>query len=916
MLTFAIRDNSWHFNRLSCKIRRLKGLQNKGMRHPLHIKSYWLLLPALLLVAQACSTKKNTWTRRAYHNLTSRYNVYWNGNESLKTGVAELRKSAEDDYSGVLRVYNYGSKAEAARINTQMERAIEKGAIGVQKHSMYFNGKEQVRWIDDSYLMMGKAHFYKQDYISARRTFEFVARQYSYNDITHTADLWLVRTYTQTQQFEKAEAMIESLRSRIRTSLMPQEVRENLSLVTADFFIASGRYNQALPVLQQALKETKSKYYRTRTLFIIGQIHQLNGDKTKANDFYAQVLKSNPTYAMAFEARINMARNFDSASSDSRELVRSLQRMLRDPKNDDYHDKIYAALADIALSEGNTEKAMEYLRLSVAKSTRNKQQQASSSLRLASMYFDRNDYINSQAYYDTAVSALNRDFPGYDSIRNKATVLSELVESLNTIRLQDSLLRIANMDSVSRIALVDGIIKKIRDEQLKREQEEREMERNVMMNREMGVRGGGSPVEQSREWYFYNPNTLSFGYTEFLRKWGRRKLEDNWRISDKSSLGSVGSESIALGGGAGSGANQPDSAAKNYTETDREYYLRELPLTPEAKEASLYMIEEAYNNVGYIYKEKLNDYPRSIEAYNALLSRFLDTEFRLQAWYALYRMHTAQGETSDANRYGALILQHYPNTDYARVIEDPDYFVKKAAQGDESLRFYEQTLQAYKNEEYFRVLLNTNRARNLYSDDVDLFPRFEFLRAVALGRVYVVDSMALVLDNIVRSYQTSPVAPLAAGILRELNRTYDLKLEVPDLPGEQASAEEPDEQFPYTYEPTSGHLVMVIASTERVRIDPLRVRLSDFNTRSFRSANLNIRSLVLNEQYTLITVGNFTDSREAEAYRIALAQSDYVFGGVGQADYLVVPVSLGNYPVFYRQKDIQEYERFLKKFYQ
>lgn len=893
----------------------MKGLQNTGMKPPLHIKSYWLLLPAFLLLAQACSTKKNTWTRRTYHNLTSHYNVYWNGNESLKSGVADLRKSAEDDYSTILRVFNYGSKAEAARINAQMERAIEKGAIGVQKHSMFFGGKEQVRWIDDSYLMMGKAHFYKQDYISARRTFEFVARQYSYDIITHTADLWLARTYIQLQQFEKAEVMLESLRSRSRTTLMPREVRENLSLVTADFYIASGRFNQALVPLEQAMRESKSKYYRTRSLFIIGQIHQLNGDKQKANSYYAQVLKSNPSYAMAFEAKINMARNFESATNDSRDLVKSLKKMLRDPKNDDYHDKIYSALADIALSEGNTDQAMEYLRLSVARSTRNKQQQAASSLRLASMLFDRNDYINSQAYYDTAVSSLNREFPGYDSIRNKAAVLSELVSNLNVIREQDSLLRVANMDSVSRIALIDGIINKIRDEQLKREQEEREMERNVLMNRETGVRGGGSPVEQSREWYFYNPNTLSFGYTEFLRKWGRRRLEDNWRISDKASLGSAGSESIALGGAAGSGANQSDSTAKTYTETDRGFYLINLPLTQEAKDASLYMIEEALNSLGYIYKEKLNDYPRSIEAYNELLSRFLDTEFRLQAWYALHRMHVARGETAEAQRYASLIMQHYPNTDYARVIEDPEYFVKKAAQGDESIRFYEQTLQAYQNEEYFRVLLNTNRARSLYSNDVDLFPRFEFLRAVALGRVFVVDSMVEVLDNIVRNYQTNPVAPLAAGILHGINQTYNLNIAVPDIPGEQIPDKEPEETFPYTFEPASGHLVMVIASTERVRIDPLRVRLSDFNTRNFRSANLNLRSLVLSDQYTLVTVGNFSDSREADAYRIALSQSDYVFGGINPNDFFVMPVSLANYPVFYRQKDIQEYERFLKKYY-
>ena len=30
------------------------------------------------------------------------------------------------------------------------------------------------------------------------------------------------------------------------------------------------------------------------------------------------------------------------------------------------------------------------------------------------------------------------------------------------------------------------------------------------------------------KWYFYNPATLSFGFSEFQKKWGKRKLEDDW----------------------------------------------------------------------------------------------------------------------------------------------------------------------------------------------------------------------------------------------------------------------------------------------------------------------------------------------------------------------------------------------------
>ena len=180
-------------------------------------KQHKILLVALgiAVLLAGCSTKRNTFTRRAYHNLTSHFNVYWNGEYALQEGAKSLRRTVKDDYSKVLRVYNYGTKAEAASLNSRMDRALEKTSICVQKHSMKFGGRERVRWIDDSYLVMAKAHFYKQDYIAARRTFDFVATEYSKNPIALVANMWLAKTYIQTEDYPKAIATIESLQGKL-----------------------------------------------------------------------------------------------------------------------------------------------------------------------------------------------------------------------------------------------------------------------------------------------------------------------------------------------------------------------------------------------------------------------------------------------------------------------------------------------------------------------------------------------------------------------------------------------------------------------------------------------------------------------------------------------------------------------------
>ncbi len=869
-----------------------------------------LLIFLAILFFQACSTKKNTWTRRAYHNLTSHYNVYWNGNESLKTGINDLRKSAIDNYSEVLRVFNYGTESDASRLNSSMERAIEKGAIGVQKHSMVFNRREVVRWIDDSYLMMGKAHFYKHDYISARRTFEFVAQQYSYNDIVHTANLWVARTNIELEQYDKALGILEDLLIKRREGLVPAEVSHNLSLVLADYYIVRENYQAALPYLERSLKESNSKYLKTRAMYIIAQIHLLQDDKAEAIKYFSQVIRKNPPFDMAFESRINIALAYDKNTTDSKSIVKVLQKMLKGEKNKDYKDRIYYALAEIALENEEEELAMEYLALSVSSSTKNRQQQATSALMLADMHFSRNDYFPSQAYYDTAVSALTREYPGYDSIRNKSLVLNDLVDQLSTIQLQDSLLKLAYMDSTARLKIIDNIIKEIVEEERKRAAEEREMERNVMMSHQLGDRG--FDTQQSREWYFYNPNTLSFGYTEFLRKWGRRKLEDNWRISDKHSMVFETIESVALDGTAG-GA-EGDSVVV-YTEKDREYYLQDIPLTEEEQDLALYFIEEAINSAGYIYQERLMDYPRSIEQYLALNERFPESEHLLQSWYALYKMYGEQNDPSNAAIYKNKILDLYPNTDYAKVISDPDYFVKKAATAGESLLLYEQTFEAYKNEQYYRVLMNANRARNLYPDDVELLPNFDFLRAIAKGQLEVVDSMAMALNDLLLTYPKSDVAPVASAILRNMNQEFNMNLEIPVIEGDSL-IEPKEEPSPYIYDINAAHMVIIIASNEKVKTDPLRIRISDFNTRNYKSAQLMVKSLVLNDENMLLTVGNFTNARAAQNYRNDIFISDYVFGGIDTADFKVFPISLTNYPVFYRLKEVEAYESFWKDKYE
>ena len=866
-----------------------------------------------LLLLSGCSTKKNTLTRRMYHNLTSHYNIYWNGEKSLQDGDKQLRSTVKDDYTKVLRVYNYGSPQDGMTMNSTMDRALEKTSICVQKHSMKFGSRERVKWIDDAYLVMGKAHFYKHDYIPAKRTFDFVATEYNYNDIAYVANMWLIKTYIQTEEYPKAVATIEQLLAKTSgVNKLPKELMRNVDFTIADYYIATKDYNPAVKYLKNGILLNRDRDLRTRAMFILGQIYMLQGDANRATAQFKKVIKRNPEYEMVFESKMNMAKV--GTSSNAKELYKMMNKMLRDPNNEEYCDRIYYAMAELALREGDEAKAINYLRKSVAAYKDNRIQRAYSSLKAATMLFDRNEYELAQAYYDTAVTSMDRQFEGYDSIMNISQTLNELVMYASVVRDQDSLLRVAAMDSVSRNILIDKIIARV-IEQEEMEKEQREYEEQLAL---MGSTVGGDVPKTSEptnstgaSWYFYNPSSVSRGITEFTKKWGMRKLEDNWRISDKRSLNNTGDEGLTE---AKNAKAKQDSINATYTNHDRGYYLQDLPFTMEEKEICDSLIADGLYHLGFLYMDRLSDLPRSIESYERLDSRYPGNKKELPTWYALYKMHKDLNHEEQSLFYKGKIFDKYPNSSYAEFINDPTYFEKLQAQEKEASEFYSKTYDAFEQGQFYRVKMNTERAMRLYESDTAFMPRFAFLHAVAQGRLVAIDTMAFALYDLVRTYPQSSITPYALEVLQNINEEYHLGLVLTDINNKEGGDQpEVKKASPYVYQPNSEHFVMIVCDSKSVRVDPLMVRISDFNKKEHRTRTFNLKNVVLDDDHSIITIGNFDSESKAADYISSMFIGDYVFGGIDKSKYTAIPISSKNYPVFYQAKDLEEYKTFINE---
>jgi len=873
-----------------------------------------LFVIAFALGFGSCSTKKNTWTRRAFHNVTCQYNVFWNGKMSMVDGTYNLEENISDNYNEILRVYNYGTKEEAKKLYPKMDRAIKKASVAIQKHSMYFGGEEKIRWVKESYFLMGKAHFLKQDYTSARRVFDYVAKEYNEEPISFEGYLWLAKTYIQTERYEKAEANLNLIRSKMDEGDIPKSVKKDLPLVQADFYIATGKFDNAYPYLERAIELGNSRDLITRTNYILAQINQQDGELDLATAYYKKVIKRNPHYIMDFEARINMAKSYDEGTGDSKNVYKVLNKMVKDFKNKEFLDQIYFALAEVALKDGDVEKGIEYLRSSVSTSTTNNYQKSTSALQLADLYFTRNEYGDAQAYYDTAVSFLPPDYPNYNIIKNKANVLTEMVMYSQTITLQDSLQKLAAMDTVELYALIDGIIEKYIEEKEKRQEElESGMSDGGVQFVDMNRGGGTSRQSLGGKWYFYNTQALSMGRSGFIQKWGNRKLEDNWRLTDKRMLMQSGGDDLVENEGEEIAIDSVMDERRPSDPENHAFYLVDIPETEQDIKDSDSLIIMAYSKLGFLYLEELNDTINALETYLTFQHRYPENQYRLESWYALYKIYSEKGNAEKTSHYKNLIIGNYPDSDYAKVILDPDFYIKQAQEKNQAAKLYEKTYQAYDRGQFYRVIKLADNAIVQFPEDTAYIPRFKYLRAISLGKVEVPDTLYAALDELVVSHPDSPVVPMAQSILRILQLDYGFGISEEEKQGLLEADE--NEPSPFNFDPEARHLFMMIVISENIETDPLKVRISDFKKKYFRLERLNIKSLLLDNQRTLITIGNFKGKDAADTFYTAIKNDEYVFSGMEAEGFEIFTISMNNYPVFYRDKNVKAYREFFSKYY-
>lgn len=903
----------------------------------------WVVLPLFFIVLHAgCSAnKKNTASNRQWQAFNTRYNVYYNGSEHYKETLAELEKNYEDDYTRRLLLHPVEAKEEPKlpQPSGDFTRTIEKMQKAIQLHSISkkparrtssakekaFRAREEFNpFLHNAWLMLGRAQYFNGDFIGAASTFLYISKHFSWlPNVVTEARLWQARAYCALDWAYEAENVLHLVKEKDLTN-------KNLiylnNFVQADYLIRTDRPQEAIPFLKAAA-QASSGSQKTRLWFLLGQLYENSGSRQDAYMAFKKAEGGPATpYRTKFNARIKQSEVF--AGSDIRKEVKSLRSLTRYERNREYLDQIYYAIGNLYMSKQDTTEAVKNYLLAVNKSQRQGIDKAMAQLALANIYFAQRKYVEAQPCYSEALPLISDSYPGYKTLMRRSDVLDELALYAGNVVLQDSLLKLAKLSPEEQEKVAQKLVDElIRQEKLAKEEEERQeflasQNANSPINNSSSI--PGFQANNDKSWYFYNTFTKNAGKTEFQRRWGSRRLEDDWRRRNKASFSFEEEDDEATIEGDALGTEAlPDSLAS--AEADRikreadphfvEFYLKQIPKTPEEEEVANDVIQEGLYNMGLILKDKLDDYPASRYQFNQLLERYPENIYSLDVYYNLYLMAARENNQTLAEHWRQKILQQFPQSTYGLAMRDPNYFsnLRKMHEVQESL--YQKAYDAY--------LDNDNAVVHSITDEMEenyplspILPKFVFIDGLSYFTEGETERFRDRLSELLQKWPDTDMTDMASSILKGLKAGRQLHSSGVNSRGmiwqvrlsDSQEEELMEDGMPAHFErdPDAPHYLVLAFPRDSINANEVLFQVAKFNFSSFIVKDFDLEQMSFSNIGLLIVKG-FENLRQVEHYRSVMERSDINL----PSDVMPIMISKTNFEILLKEgRTFEEYFRF------
>lgn len=869
----------------------LKEISN--LKKQLLYNSFFLVI---LLFLVGCSTSKNTNASRRYHAMLTKYNIAFNGNISYREGMENIAKSNKDDYSQLIHLFPISNHSNATSAAGNMDRVIEKSRKAIKLHSIkkkpnrdyrkmrdpkyqaWYNQNEFNPELKKAWLQLGRAEFHKGDFLGSVGTFSYITRHYaSTPEVVTEAQIWMARAYSELDWLYEAEDVLK----KIKKENISTQNKGLYASAWADLLIKQREFRQAIPYLRTAIDAEKKKKQRARFNYVMAQLLERTGDKEGAAEHYSRVISSTPPYEMDFNARINRAQLL---SKNTASIESELKKMARNRNNKDYLDQIYTALGNIFLNEKDSAKAIEYYNLAIEKSTRNGVEKGVPLVTMGDLYYKKREYIKAHPFYDEASKIYTNEYDDFERIRHRSEILGELVQEYDIVHLQDSLQALSLMSEKDRLVAINKVIEKVKKDEKDEEESKLLAQNPIEDNFTMPMQAIGAG---SSDWYFYNPTNVSNGKNEFRRRWGNRKLEDNWRRANKSTSLFDENESLAenteisdstmIASNDTTEISDPNVPKFKQT-TDRksvDYYLAQIPFTQAQKEKSNAQIATGLYNMAFVYKDKIEDYPLAYKTFDEFQRRFGTDERILETLYQRFLLASRENNPSLANQFRGEILAQHADSKYAEMLADPDFIRNQQRMFEEQDFIYGKTYAAFTRSDYKTVFAATEEIKRKYPLST-LLPQFEFLNTLSIGKTEGSEKFEQSLNALVENYPESSIGAMSKDILALLKqgniaqqgRTFGSLL----TKREQESLT-PEEMEAQSFSETkfTPHRMLLITDAGDDAINKLQYNLAIFNFSRFMIKDFGFQLTQVDAGRRALSVMNLASYNEGIWYQNSLA---------------------------------------------
>ncbi|MRI01052.1 hypothetical protein GH721_10975 [Kriegella sp. EG-1] len=724
----------------------------------MNLRNKLLLLCILAgLAFNACSTKKDAFMNRNWHALNTKYNVLYNGNIAFEEGREQLHSEYKDDYWEVLPVERLEVteeiKLDSEDNNPNFIIAEEKATKAIQKHSMDIRDEERNPQTDEAFLLLGKARYFDQRYIPALESFNYILNKYSYSDKLNEAHIWREKVNI---RLENEELAIKNFKRLFKFETLKDQEYADARAMMAQAYINLKVIDTAVQNLKIASYYTKKNPEKGRYYYIIGQLYNQMGHKDSANYAFDKVINLNRKSPRVYmiNAHLQKIMNTRVTPENELELLEYLTDLEENRENRPFLDKIYRQIAEYHLEKENDSLALAYFNKSLRATQNEPKLNALNYENLAEYNFDENEYKTAGAYYDSVLTNLMENTKKFRATKKKLDNLEDVIKYEDIVQYADSVIGLYNMSDGDQVAYFEKHIaelKRIEEEAAKKE----EKIRNAGFAAFGETKGG---KENKGKFYFYNITSLGYGQTDFRTRWGDRELEDDWRWSNKTKIAPKAIEGDAVV------TNDTLSAGPTNEEIySVEYYLSQIPMDGKIIDSLNTGRNFANYQLGLIYKEKFKENVLAAGKLEDVLDSKPEERLILPSKYNLYKIYEEQGSPLAAEMKNNIITNH-ADSRYAEILLNPQAVL--ANNGDSPDARYEALYKKYKDQQFSATILGAEENINKYTGD-PIVPKFEMLKANALGRLKGFESFKEALNYVALTYPNNPEGKKAEKIISE-----------------------------------------------------------------------------------------------------------------------------------------------------